>query len=84
MTARKPKAPAKGWGLRESILTFIPGNAVYRTMRARNARKGVAFILPLIIGFLVFMAKPLAESLMMSLSSVQMKWARATPARLWG
>ena len=42
------------WGLKESVLTFIPGNATYRTMRARNARQGVLFILPLIIGFLVF------------------------------
>ena len=71
--AHKPKPPARSWGLRESILTFIPGNSVYRTMRARNARRGVLFIMPLIIGFLVFMAKPLGESLMMSLSNVQMK-----------
>lgn len=61
------------WGLKESVLTFIPGNATYRTMRARNARQGVLFILPLIIGFLVFMAKPLVESLLMSMSNVQIK-----------
>ncbi|MBP3636707.1 MAG: sugar ABC transporter permease [Clostridia bacterium] len=49
---------------------YIPGNSVYRTMRARNARHGTLFILPLIIGFLVFMARPLVESFYMSLSTV--------------
>jgi len=61
------------WGFRESILAFVPGTSVYRTMRARNARRGVLFIMPLIIGFLVFMAKPMGESFLMSLSSVQIK-----------
>ncbi|MBR4080321.1 MAG: sugar ABC transporter permease [Clostridia bacterium] len=42
-------------------------------MRARNARLGVMFILPLIIGFLVFMLRPLMESLYMSMSDVTMK-----------
>ena len=59
------------WGLKESVLSFVPGNATYRTMRARNARQGVLFILPVIIGFLVFMVKPLVESLLMSMSNVQ-------------
>ncbi len=67
------KSRPNRWGLRESILTFIPGTSIYNTMRARNARRGVLFIMPLIIGFLVFMAKPLGESFMMSLSSVQIK-----------
>ena len=61
------------WGFKESILSFVPGNATYHTMRARNARLGVLFILPLIIGFLVFMLRPLLESLYMSLSNVTMK-----------
>ena len=61
------------WGFRESILSFVPGNATYHTMRARNARLGVMFILPLIIGFLVFMLRPLMESLYMSMSDVTMK-----------
>ena len=61
------------WGFKESILSFVPGNATYHTMRARNARLGVLFILPLIIGFLVFMLRPLLESLSMSLSNVTMK-----------
>ncbi len=74
MKAQKDWNPRKDrWGFRESILTFVPGTQIYSTMRARNARRGVLFILPLIIGFLVFMAKPLGESLMMSLSNVQMK-----------
>lgn len=54
----------------DAILMYIPGNSVYRTMRARNARHGTLFILPLIIGFLVFMARPLVESFYMSLSTV--------------
>ncbi|MBR6029308.1 MAG: sugar ABC transporter permease [Clostridia bacterium] len=40
-------------------------------MRSRNARHGVAFILPLIIGFIVFMVMPLFQSLYMSLCEVQ-------------
>ena len=72
------KGPRPGqWTLRESILIFVPGTSVFRTMRARNARRGVFFILPFIIGFLVFMLRPLAQSLVMSMSSVnisQSEW----------
>ena len=39
-------------------------------MRARNARHGILFILPFIIGFLVFMIRPLILSLIMSFSRV--------------
>ncbi|MBQ8159994.1 MAG: sugar ABC transporter permease [Clostridia bacterium] len=42
-------------------------------MRSRNARHGVLFILPLIIGFLVFMARPLVQSFIMSLCDVKMQ-----------
>ena len=49
---------------------YIPGNRVYRTIQARRARTGTLFILPLIIGFLVFMARPLYLSFLMSLSKV--------------
>lgn len=49
---------------------YIPGNPIYRTMQSRNARIGTAFIIPFIIGFLLFMAKPLAESFMMCFSNV--------------
>ena len=69
--ARKPKSAREKWGLRESLLTFIPGNSVYGTMRSRNARHCVLFILPFIIGFLVFMVRPLSESLVMSFSNVK-------------
>ena len=56
--------------LKEGVLTFVPGTSVYHTMRARRARTGILFILPFIIGFLVFMIRPVLESLMMSFSSV--------------
>ena len=59
-----------GWSFREAILTFIPGNATYRTMRARKARTGVLFILPFIVGFFVFMLRPLVQSFIMSMSNV--------------
>lgn len=74
MAAKKLKAPQPGkWTFREAVLSFIPGNRVYRSMRSRKARTGVMFILPFIIGFLVFMVRPLFQSLSMSLSSVQLK-----------
>lgn len=66
----KNKARRDSWSLRESFLTFIPGNSVYNTMRSRNARHGVLFILPFIIGFLVFMARPLIQSFIMSFNDV--------------
>ena len=69
----KKRSSSDRWGFQESILSFIPGNATYNTMRARQARTGVLFILPLIIGFLVFMLRPLMESLYMSMSNVQLK-----------
>ena len=51
--SKKNKANSRDrWGLKESILTFIPGNSTYGTMRSRQARTGVLFILPFIIGFL--------------------------------
>ena len=68
----KKKSSRDRWTLKESILTFIPGNSVYSPMRSRNARKGVLFILPFIIGFLVFMLKPMLDSLIMSFSDVKL------------
>ena len=59
-----------GWSFQEAILTFIPGNATYRTMRARKARTGVLFILPFILGFFAFMLRPLIQSFIMSMSNV--------------
>ena len=61
------------WSFKDGLMTFIPGNATFRSMRSRKARQGVMFILPFIIGFLVFMVRPLAQSLVMSLCNVQLK-----------
>lgn len=71
MSVLKTKANRQNsWSLKESVLTFIPGNATFKSMRSRNARHGVAFIAPFIIGFLVFMLVPLAQSFMMSFNDV--------------
>ena len=69
------RAPREHWydGITETFLTYCPfgkKNTVYRTMRARNARIGTMFILPFIIGFLIFMAKPMVESFWMSFNDV--------------
>ena len=71
--SRKKTSSRDKWGFKESILTFIPGNSIYGTMRSRNARHGILFILPFLIGFFVFMLRPMIESLVMSLSYVQIK-----------
>ena len=53
---------------------FIPAgkkrNPEFYTMKSRNARHGLLFILPFIIGFLVFMVRPLIQSLEFSFSTV--------------
>ncbi|MBE5779316.1 MAG: sugar ABC transporter permease [Clostridiales bacterium] len=41
-------------------------------MRAKAARTGTLFILPFIIGFLVFMAKPMVESFIMAFNKVEL------------
>ena len=56
----------------DAFRIYIPGNNVYRTMRARSARTGTWFILPFIIGFLIFMAKPMVESFVMSFNDVKL------------
>ena len=53
-------------------IPFMPKNKTFRTMRARNARIGTLFILPFIIGFCVFMAKPLVESFWFSFNDVKL------------
>ncbi len=58
------------WSLKDGFEAFMPWSGSYHTMRARNARTGVRFILPFIIGFCVFMAVPLVQSLIFSLSDV--------------
>ena len=67
-------APREHWydGVVEAVQTYIPGNSTFRTMRARNARIGTLFILPFIIGFLVFMCKPMVESFIFSFNDVQL------------
>ena len=57
-------------GITNAIKMYIPGNNMYRTIQARRARTGTLFILPLIIGFLAFMVRPLFLSLQMSMSKV--------------
>ena len=69
----KPITPREYSKLQEAILSYVPGNPVYKTMRARRARTGTLFILPLIIGFLVFMAWPLLDSFWMSLCDVKLE-----------
>ena len=54
-------------GITEAVQMYIPGNRMYRTIQARRARTGTLFILPLIIGFLAFMVRPLFLSLQMSM-----------------
>ena len=56
----------------DAFRIYIPGNDVYRTMRARSARTGTYFIIPFIIGFLLFMAKPMVESFIMSFNDVKL------------
>ena len=62
-------------GILDAFQTYCPfgkKNTVFRTMRARNARIGTLFILPFIIGFLVFMCKPLVESFIFSFNDVKL------------
>ena len=66
-------------GIVEAFQMYIPGNRTYRTIQARRARIGTRFILPLIIGFLVFMVRPLIISLQMSMSQVNVGQGTMTP-----
>ena len=59
-------------GILEAFQIYIPGNKLYHTMPARRARTGTLFILPLIIGFIFFMVRPLVLSLQMSLNEVNL------------
>ena len=59
-------------GITDAIMIYIPGSKNYRSSFARRARVGTLFILPFIIGFLMFMVRPLIESLSMSLCEVQL------------
>lgn len=85
MSAKKNKAGRQDiWTPREAILSYVPGNSVFRTMRARNARLGTAFVLPFIIGFLVFMFWPLVQSLWMSFNEVTLAQGGGLNSRFVG
>ncbi|MGN0752833.1 MAG: carbohydrate ABC transporter permease [Aristaeellaceae bacterium] len=68
------KAPREHWydGIVDAVKIYIPGNSTFKTMRARNARTGTWFILPFIIGFLLFMCLPMAESFFFSFNDVKL------------
>ena len=65
----------------DAFKMYIPGNRTYHTIQARRARTGTRFILPFIIGFLVFMVKPLIVSLQMSFSKVNILSGNMTPVK---
>ena len=69
---KKQKKYREHWysGITEAFQMLVPGNKIYRTMAGRRARTGYRFILPFIIGFLVFMLRPMILSLQMSLSKI--------------
>ena len=68
--SRKKRDRNERWSLSESVSALIPINENYDTMRSRNARTGVLFVLPFILGFLIFMLKPMIQSVWMSLNKV--------------
>lgn len=55
----------------------------YRGMQGRRAVYGYLFIAPFVIGFLVFMMRPLIQSLQMSLSEVTVS-AQGFSFKFWG
>ena len=57
---------------------FFPWDKGYHTIAHQKARKGVLFILPFIVGFLVFMVKPLFDSLWMSFNSINISTGEMT------
>ena len=80
------RAPREHWydGIVEAVKIYVPGNEVYRTMRSRNARIGTLFILPFILGFLIFMIRPLCESFYMSLCDVTLIPGEGYKTTFWG
>ena len=81
--SKKQKKYREHWysGITEGLMTYIPGNRTYRTIQARRARMGTLFILPFIIGFIVFMVRPLLMSLQMSFNSINVLNGQMTPAK---
>lgn len=80
----KEKKIREHWysGITDAVLSYIPGNSVYRSMAGRRARVGTLFILPFIIGFLAFMLRPMLVSLQMSFSKVSIADGTITPFSL--
>ena len=70
MSARSKVKNPNSWSLSDTILTFVPFTKTFSSMRSRNARRGIMFILPFIIGFLVFMVRPMIDSFLMSFNDV--------------
>jgi len=97
MAQAKTKGGVRKWGLVDSLLTYLPieplmslftgkkkKNPTFGSMRSRNARIGTLFVLPFILGFLVFMIKPLCESLAMSFSSITIVTGQGYTSKLIG
>ncbi len=82
--SKKNRVYREHWysGIVEAFQMMIPGNKIYRTMPARRARTGYRFILPFIIGFLVFMIRPMILSVRMSMSQVNILTGAMTPTGL--
>ena len=70
--SKKAKKRREHWysGIVEAFQFYIPGNKNYHTIAGKKARMGTLFILPFIIGFIFFMARPMIESFSVSLSDV--------------
>ena len=83
---KESRIPREHWydGIVDAVKIYIPGNPIYKTMPARNARIGTLFILPFLIGFLVFMVRPLIESFYMSLCDVRIMPGEGYQTTFWG
>ena len=71
-TRRRKKEKRERWSFADGITALLPLGENYDTMRSRNARTGVLFVMPFILGFLVFMVSPLIQSIAMSFSTVRL------------
>lgn len=73
--SKKDRVYHEHWysGITEAISLYLPWSKPYHTIQGKRARTGTLFILPFIIGFLVFMIKPLAVSLQMALGTVTLR-----------
>jgi len=83
---KKTKIMRDHWydGITDAFKMYVPGNDIYHSMRARSARIGTLFILPFILGFLIFMVKPLFTSFYMSLCNVTVVPGQGYETTFWG